>query len=137
MIDDPGQLEGNQRAGDADRFASDLGAIEGTDLGIVLHGPHGGVTEGDFEIAIAGFGAGAVPGPAPGINGARDQPTVGGLFFPYAHRRLALLREKLGRPDQAEDHWLVFLETVTQADPELQWMVDEAREHLEELARGR
>jgi serine/threonine-protein kinase len=66
-----------------------------------------------------------------------DNHQTHGLFFPYAHRRLALLYEELGEIDRAEDGWLVFLETVTDPDPELQWMVHEARQRLEELALGR
>ena len=36
-----------------------------------------------------------------------------------------------------EEHYLTFLDTFTQPDPEYEWMVTEARAALEELARGR
>ncbi len=60
-----------------------------------------------------------------------------GLTYSFAHRRLAKLYGKLGQRDRAEDHWLTFLDTFTNPDPEYEWMVEEARAELEKLARGR
>jgi hypothetical protein len=45
-IDNAGQLEGHERAGDPDRLASGLGLEEGADLRVVLDGPDADVTEG-------------------------------------------------------------------------------------------
>ena len=55
LIDDAGDLERDECASDFDGFASRFGFEEGTDLGIVLHGADGGVTEGDLEVAVPGF----------------------------------------------------------------------------------
>ena len=63
-----------------------------------------------------------------------DNIVAVGVFYPFVHRRLALLYAKLSRPDRAEEHYLTFLETFTQPDPEYAHMVTEA---LEALARGR
>ncbi len=81
VIDDAGDLKGNERAGDFDGFASRFGFEEGPDLGIVLHGADGGVTEGDLEVAIPGFGAGAMLGPPGGVRGARYEAAVGEELF--------------------------------------------------------
>lgn len=60
-----------------------------------------------------------------------------GLTHSVAHRRLALIYTKLDDVDRAEDHWVAFLDNFSDPDPEVRWMVDEARTELERLARGR
>lgn len=55
VIHDAGDLERDECAGDFDGFASRLGFEEGTDLGIVLHGADGGVTESEFQVSVPGF----------------------------------------------------------------------------------
>jgi tetratricopeptide (TPR) repeat protein len=60
-----------------------------------------------------------------------------GFSYSFAHRRLARLYTQLEEFDRAEEHWLEFLETFTDPDPEFQWMQDEARSELERLGRGR
>ena len=57
--------------------------------------------------------------------------------YSFTHRRLARLYTQLEEFDRAEEHWLEFLETFTDPDPEFQWMLDEARSELERLGRGR
>ena len=53
VIDDAGDLESDEGAGDFDVLASGFGFEEGANLGIVLHGADGGVAEGDLEVLIA------------------------------------------------------------------------------------
>jgi hypothetical protein len=53
------------------------------------------------------------------------------------HLRLGELYAELEQYDRAEEHYLTFLETFTNPDPEHVHMVTEARVALEELARGR
>ena len=77
LVDDAGDLERDEGAGNLDGFASRFGFKEGADLGIVLHGPDGGVTERDFEIAVPGFGTGAMLGPPSGVGGSRHEPAIG------------------------------------------------------------
>ena len=77
LIDNACDLQGDESAGDLDRFASCFGFEEGADLRIVLHGSDGGVTEGDFEVAVPGFGAGTMFGPPGGVGGPRHEPAVG------------------------------------------------------------
>ncbi len=81
LIDDASDLERDECAGDFDGFASCFGFEEGADLGIVLYGADGGVAEGDFEIAVPGFRAGAMLGPPCGVGGARHEPAVGEELF--------------------------------------------------------
>jgi tetratricopeptide (TPR) repeat protein len=60
-----------------------------------------------------------------------------GIPYSFAHFRLGKLYTQLEQYDRAEEHYLTFLETFTEPDPEYEWMVTEARAALEELARGR
>ena len=76
LIDDACDLQRDEGAGDLDGFASRLGFEEGADLGIVLYGADGSVAEGDFEVAVPGFRAGAMLGPPRGVGGARHEPAV-------------------------------------------------------------
>jgi tetratricopeptide (TPR) repeat protein len=60
-----------------------------------------------------------------------------GFTYSFAQRRLAKLYAELGDDQRAEEHWLTFLETFTDPDPEYEWMVEEARAELQNLAIGR
>jgi hypothetical protein len=60
-----------------------------------------------------------------------------GLPHSFAHRRLARLYTQMEQYNRAAEHWLTFLDTFTEPDPEYEWMVDEARRELERLGRGR
>jgi hypothetical protein len=60
-----------------------------------------------------------------------------GIPSSFTHFRLGRLYTQLEQYDRAEEHYLTFLETFTEPDPEYAWMVAEARAKLEELARGR
>ena len=55
LIDDAGDLERDECSSDFDGFASRFGFEERTDLGIVLHGADGGVTESEFQVSVPGF----------------------------------------------------------------------------------
>ncbi len=77
MIDEARDLQRHQRARDPDRLLAGLGLEEGLELGVVLHGPDAGVAERELEIAVPGFTAGAMPGPAGRVVGARDEAAVG------------------------------------------------------------
>ncbi|MDH4044954.1 MAG: hypothetical protein OEW06_10880, partial [Gemmatimonadota bacterium] len=61
----------------------------------------------------------------------------GMVVYSFVQFRLGRLYAQLEQYDRAEDHYLNFLETFTEPDPEYEWMVAEARTKLEELARGR
>jgi tetratricopeptide (TPR) repeat protein len=60
-----------------------------------------------------------------------------GYAYSFANFRAGKLYAQLGDYDRAEEHWLTFLDTFTNPDPEYEWMVEEARYRLEKLARGR
>ena len=77
LIDDAGELERHQRAGDPERLAPGLGLEEGADFRVVLDRAEARVTERQLEVAVARRGAGAMPGPAARIVGARDEATIG------------------------------------------------------------
>ena len=70
-------------------------------------------------------------------QGSRGEIRSSGRRYSLTHRRLALLYTQLEQLDRAEEHWLEFLNTFTEPDPEFQFMVDEGRTELERLARGR
>ena len=60
-----------------------------------------------------------------------------GIPFSFAHFRLGNLYTQLEQFDRAEEHYLTFLKTFTQPDPEYEYMVTEARAALETLERER
>jgi hypothetical protein len=51
-------------------------------------------------------------------------------YAPYAHRRLALLYARMGRPEDAVAHGEAFLAAMTHPDPELRPWMDEMRRLL-------
>ncbi len=53
-----------------------------------------------------------------------------GLVHSFAHRRLASIYGRLSDSNKAATHWRFFLDSFTEPEPELQWMVDEARTEL-------
>ncbi|HEX9893120.1 MAG TPA: BTAD domain-containing putative transcriptional regulator [Gemmatimonadales bacterium] len=55
-----------------------------------------------------------------------------GPVYSFAHRRLALLYAKLGKPELARRHWARFIAMFTDPDPDLIWMREEARGALEQ-----
>jgi tetratricopeptide (TPR) repeat protein len=55
--------------------------------------------------------------------------------YPFVHRRLAQVYTEMGEEGRAAHHWNLFLEVFTDPDPELEFMVVEARQALAELAR--
>ena len=66
-----------------------------------------------------------------------DNLVLLGMPYSFAHFRLGNLYTQLEQFDRAEEHYLTFLETFTQPDPEYVGMREEARAALETLARGR
>ena len=69
------------------------------------------------------------------LKGSPGEVRGRGYYLPYVHRRLAQMYGELGQKDRAVEHWNLFLEVFTDPDPELEYMVTEAREALAELAR--
>ncbi len=67
----------------------------------------------------------------------RVDSAVTGISFSFAHFHLGKHYTELDRFDRAEEHYLTFLETFTQPDPEYVWLMTEAQQALETLARGR
>jgi len=63
--------------------------------------------------------------------------SMGMVGYSFAHFHLGGLYTQLKQYDQAQEHYLTFLDTFTRPDPEYAWMVTEAQAKLEELARGR
>jgi hypothetical protein len=53
-----------------------------------------------------------------------------GFIHPAARFRLAGLLAAAGEREEAREHYRIFLDTFTDPDPELQWMVDQARAAL-------
>ena len=53
-----------------------------------------------------------------------------GLAYPFAHRRLALLYMRRGDSTRARQHWQALVDAMTDPDPELRPLVDEARRAL-------
>jgi tetratricopeptide (TPR) repeat protein len=60
-----------------------------------------------------------------------------GLTYSFVHFRLGRIYAQAGRPDDAKQHYAMFLDAFTDPDSEYQWMVTEARARLQELAMGR
>jgi hypothetical protein len=69
------------------------------------------------------------------VPGSIFDVRVRAFWYPFVHRRLAQMYTEMDEPDLAEEHWADFLEVFTDPDPELEYMVVEAREVLAELAR--
>jgi len=57
------------------------------------------------------------------------------IYRPYALQKLVLLYSRMGREDDARRCWEALRTTMTDPDPELQPMLEEARASLEELQR--
>jgi len=57
------------------------------------------------------------------------------VYRPYALQKLVLLYSRMGREDDARRCWDALRATMTDPDPELQPMLEEARASLEELKR--
>ena len=70
-VDDPREFLRDKGAHDQGPFRPAFGQVPALDLGIVLNRPHGGVTEREFEMAIAVLGV-SVAGLPAGVLGARD-----------------------------------------------------------------
>ena len=49
-----------------------------------------------------------------------------GFFYPFAHRKLAVLYTRTGDRQAAERHWRDFREVFKSPDPELVWMLEES-----------
>ena len=56
-----------------------------------------------------------------------------GLVFPFAHKRMARLAERLGVRADARRHWSIVLATLTHPDPDLAPIVAEARRARDSL----
>lgn len=61
-----------------------------------------------------------------------DNRILRGLLFSFAHRRLVLMYSEMGRIEDARRHWEVLENTLTNPDPELVPMIEEARRAREE-----
>jgi tetratricopeptide (TPR) repeat protein len=59
-----------------------------------------------------------------------------GLASTFAHRRLARIYTRLREPAMARQHWASFLEMFSDPDPDVTWMVKEAREELTKLTES-
>jgi serine/threonine-protein kinase len=53
-----------------------------------------------------------------------------GLSYSFIHQRLVLLYASMGRLEDARRHWEILSEIFTRPDPEVKYLVDEAREAL-------
>jgi len=71
------------------------------------------------------------------VEGSPGEVRGRGYGYPYVHRRLAQMYGELGQDARAAEHWNLFLEVFTDPDPELEYMVTEAREALAALAAER
>jgi serine/threonine-protein kinase len=71
------------------------------------------------------------------LKGAQTDIRYRASVYPFVHRRLAQVCTELGETSRAADHWTAFLDVFTDPDPELEFMVAEAREALADLARER
>lgn len=60
----------------------------------------------------------------------RDNWILQGFIHPPARLKLARLYAEAGNAEKAREHYRAFLDTFTDPDPDLEWMVDEAREGL-------
>lgn len=60
-----------------------------------------------------------------------------GIAYPFAMFGLARLYQQRGEEAAARDHYLRFLDTFTQPDADVAWMVAEARAALERLGPER
>jgi tetratricopeptide (TPR) repeat protein len=58
------------------------------------------------------------------------------VYLAPAHRRQAEIYARRGQPDLAAQHYRRFIELWSEADPELQPVVAEARRRLAELEGG-
>ena len=59
------------------------------------------------------------------------------MTYSFAHCRLVLLYNQLEQLDRAEEHWLQFVGTFTDPDPEFQWMVDSGTGRTGAFGAGR
>jgi Tfp pilus assembly protein PilF len=71
------------------------------------------------------------------FEGAIAPPPRGGtdlfaprMAFSFGHQRLVLLYARMGRVQEARQHWEIFQQTFTAPDPELLPMIEEARQAL-------
>jgi serine/threonine-protein kinase len=71
------------------------------------------------------------------LKGAQADIRYRALWYPFVHRRLAQVHTELGETSRAAEHWTAFLDVFTDPDPELEFMVAEARDALADLARER
>lgn len=62
----------------------------------------------------------------------RDNWLIQGFIRPAARFKLAGLYRDLGETDWAREHHRIFLDTFTQPEPEFRWMVEEARNALDD-----
>jgi len=66
---------------------------------------------------------------APPLRGGTDF-SAPRMAFSFGHQRLVLLYARMGRLQEARQHWEIFQQTFTDPDPELHPMIDEARQAL-------
>ena len=57
LVDDASDLERNESASDSLGLSSELCFVEGFDLRVVLYGSDTGMTEGELEVTVSGFGS--------------------------------------------------------------------------------
>ena len=77
------------------------------------------------DSAVAYFQRAVAPPPAGGVDVAHSR-----MAFSFGHQRLVLLYARMGRLQEARQHWEIFQQTFTAPDPELRPMLDEARQAL-------
>jgi hypothetical protein len=53
-----------------------------------------------------------------------------GIYYSFAQQRLAVLRARMGRVEEARRHWELFEQMFTSPDPNLVPLIDEARQAL-------
>ncbi len=72
LVDDAREFEGDQGARDLARFLAGLRPVERADLGVLPHGAHRGVTEGELEVAVAHLRAGPMARAPGGVGRPGD-----------------------------------------------------------------
>ena len=65
---------------------------------------------------------------------ARGFDPLHAAVYPAAHFRLGRLHADMDQPDRAARHYAAFLDAFVDPDPEVEWMVEEAREALGRMA---
>jgi tetratricopeptide (TPR) repeat protein len=55
------------------------------------------------------------------------------IYWPFAHQRLVIIYAKLGKAEEARQHWSILERTFTQPDSELVPLVEQARKAIEGL----